>query len=70
MGLKLKKTDNVLMCVCAAFARRADVDPTLARVTAGLVGLFLAPVAIPVYILAGIALNHGHRTADPQDQLS
>jgi phage shock protein PspC (stress-responsive transcriptional regulator) len=69
MGLKLEKTDGVLMGVCASFARRADVDATLARVTAALVALFLAPVAIPAYLLAGLAINYGHRHAEARDRL-
>jgi phage shock protein PspC (stress-responsive transcriptional regulator) len=61
MDLELEDRNAVLLGVCAEFARWADVDPLLARVTASLVGLFLAPVAIPAYLVAGLALNAGRR---------
>ena len=51
----------VLLGVCAEFARWADVDPVLARVTATLACLSLFPIAIPLYILAAIILRFGTR---------
>lgn len=61
MDLDLENSNTVLLGVCAEFARWADVDPLLARLTASLVGLFLAPIAIPAYLAAGLALNHAGR---------
>ncbi len=49
----LDRTNAKLMGVCAGFARWADVDPTLARVTAVLLALFLGPVAILAYLVTG-----------------
>jgi phage shock protein PspC (stress-responsive transcriptional regulator) len=49
--------DAVLKGVCAAFARWADVDPMLVRITACLVTIFFAPVAIPAYLLAAAILK-------------
>ncbi len=49
----LDRTNAKMMGVCAGFARWADVDPTLARVTAVLLALFLGPVAILAYLVTG-----------------
>lgn len=57
MGMELDKSNAVLMGVCSGFARWADVDLLLARVTAVLVTIFFAPVAIPAYLLVAAALR-------------
>jgi len=49
-----------LLGVCARLADRADVDPRLVRLNAVLLGLLLAPVILPAYVLAGLLL--GRRT--------
>ena len=61
MSVAVDKDEGVLMGVCAEFARRSDVEPLLVRVTFSLVTIFLAPVAVPAYILAGLVLNQGFR---------
>ena len=50
----LDRQTGKLMGVCAGFARWADVDVTLVRITAALVILFAWPVAALAYILVGI----------------
>ena len=55
----LDRTNAKLMGVCAGFARWADVDPTLARVTAVLLALFLGPVAILAYLVTGFVAQRG-----------
>ena len=55
----LDRTNAKMMGVCAGFARWADVDPTLARVTAVLLALFLGPVAILAYLVTGFVAQRG-----------
>ena len=55
----LDKSNAKLMGVCAGFARYADGDPTLVRVTMVLISLFLGPVAIAVYLLTGFFASNG-----------
>ena len=43
--------------VCAGFARWADVNPLLVRVTAVLATLFLGPLTILAYLLLGMAAD-------------
>lgn len=57
---KLDRHQAVLLGVCARLADRADVDPRLVRLNAVLLGLLLAPVILPAYVLAGLLL--GRRT--------
>ena len=57
---KLDRHQAVLLGVCARLADRADVDPRLVRLTAVLLGLLLAPVILPAYVLTGLLL--GRRT--------
>jgi phage shock protein PspC (stress-responsive transcriptional regulator) len=57
---KLDREEAVLMGVCARLAERADVNPLLVRVNAVLIGLLLAPVVVPAYVLAGLVF--GRRT--------
>ena len=54
----LDASNAKLMGVCAGFARYADVDPTLVRVTMVLLSLFV-PVAIAAYLLTGLVANNG-----------
>ena len=62
MPLDLDKTNAALLGVCAGIARAADVDPVLVRIAVSLVSVFLAPIAIPAYVLAGFTL----KTAEEQ----
>jgi phage shock protein PspC (stress-responsive transcriptional regulator) len=57
MDAQLHKADALLMGVCAAFARWADVDPLLVRINASLISLFLLPIAVPAYLSAGLILK-------------
>lgn len=57
---KLDQHEAVLMGICARLAERADVNPLLVRVNAVLIGLLLAPVVVPAYVVAGLLL--GRRT--------
>ena len=50
----LDKGNAKLLGVCAGFARWADVDPTLTRVTLVLLTLFLGPVALLAYIVTAL----------------
>lgn len=52
--------EAVLLGVCARLSDRIDVDPRLVRLNAVLIGLLLAPVILPAYVLAGLLL--GRRT--------
>jgi phage shock protein PspC (stress-responsive transcriptional regulator) len=63
MGSELDK-DALLKGVCAAFARWADVDLLLVRITACLITIFFAPVAIPAYVLAAAVLKPESLTAE------
>jgi phage shock protein PspC (stress-responsive transcriptional regulator) len=54
---QLDKAEPVLMGVCAHFADWAEVDPLLVRINAVLVGVILAPLALPAYALAGLLLG-------------
>ena len=55
----LDKGNAKLMGVCSGFARWADVDPTLARLTFVLLALFLGPIALLAYIVTAMVANHG-----------
>jgi phage shock protein C len=55
----LDKGNAKLMGVCAGFARWADVDPTLTRLTMVLLAIFLGPVALAAYLVTGLAANDG-----------
>lgn len=57
MRMELDEANAVLAGVCAGFARWADVDPFLVRVTAVLITLFFAPVAIPAYVAVAARLK-------------
>lgn len=57
---KLDGHRPVLLGVCARLADRIDVDARLVRLNAVLIGLLLAPVILPAYILAWLLL--GRRT--------
>jgi phage shock protein PspC (stress-responsive transcriptional regulator) len=57
MRMELDKSNAVLMGVCSGFARWADVDLLLARITAVLVAIVFAPVAIPAYLMVALALR-------------
>ena len=55
----LDKSNAKLMGVCAGFARWADVDPTLTRLTMVLLTLFLGPIALLAYIVTAAVANNG-----------
>jgi phage shock protein C len=55
----LDKSNAKMMGVCAGFARWADVDPTLTRLTLVLVALFLGPLAILAYLVTAMVANNG-----------
>ena len=55
----LDKGNAKLMGVCSGFARWADVDPMLTRLTMVLLTLFLGPVALLAYIVTAMVANHG-----------
>ena len=55
----LDKGNVKLMGVCAGFARWADVDPTLARLTLVLIALFLGPIAILAYLATALVAANG-----------
>ena len=57
---KLDRHVAWLLGVCARLADWADVDPRLVRLNAVLLGLLLAPVILPAYLVAGLLL--GRRT--------
>ncbi len=63
MSLELDKGNAVLMGVCAGFARWADVDALLVRVTLVLISLFFAPIAIPAYLVAASMLKPAETSA-------
>lgn len=65
MSLELDKGNAVLMGVCAGFARWADVDSLLVRVTLVLTALFFAPIAIPAYLLAASMLKPSDASSPP-----
>lgn len=50
----LDKGNAKMTGVCSGFARWADVDPTLTRLTLVLLTLFLGPVAIIAYIVTAM----------------
>jgi len=50
----LDKDNGKLMGVCSGFARWADVDPTLVRVTTVLLTIFAGPVALLAYVTTGM----------------
>ena len=53
----LDKGNAKLMGVCAGFARWADADPTLVRLTLVLTTIFLGPIAILTYLVTGFVAN-------------
>ncbi len=53
----LDKGNAKLLGVCSGFARWADVDPTLTRVTLVLLTVFLGPVALLAYLATGLVAN-------------
>ena len=55
----LDKSNAKLLGVCAGFARWADADPTLTRLTIVLIALFLGPVAILAYLATALIANNG-----------
>ncbi len=55
----LDKSNAKLLGVCAGFARWADVDPTLTRVTLALATIFLGPIAILAYLVTAFIANNG-----------
>jgi phage shock protein C len=55
----LDKGNAKILGVCAGFARWADVDPTLARVTLVLLTLIIGPVAILAYLVTALLANKG-----------
>jgi phage shock protein C len=50
----LDKSNAKMMGVCSGFARWADVDPTLTRLTLVLLTLFLGPIAILAYVVTAM----------------
>lgn len=55
----LDKGNAKLMGVCAGFARWADADPTLTRLTMVLIVLFLGPIAILGYLVTALIASNG-----------
>jgi phage shock protein C len=55
----LDRSNAKIMGVCAGFARWADVDLTLTRVTMVLLTLFLGPIALLLYFIAGFVAAEG-----------
>ena len=55
----LDKGNAKLLGVCAGFARWADVDLTLARVTMVLLAVVLGPVALLAYIVTALVAANG-----------
>lgn len=55
----LDKGNAKLMGVCSGFARWADMDPTLVRLTLVLITLFVGPIAILAYLLTGLVASNG-----------
>ena len=53
----LDKGNAKMMGVCSGFARWADVDPTLTRLTLVLLTVFLGPIAILAYAVTGMVAN-------------
>ena len=53
----LDKGNAKLLGVCAGFARWADVDLTLTRVTLVLMTLFLSPIVLVAYLLIALLAN-------------
>jgi phage shock protein C len=54
----LDKGNAKLLGVCAGFARWADVDPTLTRVTLLLLTLFVGPLALLAYLVTALIANN------------
>ena len=54
----LDKSNAKLMGVCAGFARWADLDPTLTRLTMVLLTVFLGPIAILAYLVTAMVANN------------
>ncbi len=55
----LDKGNTKLLGVCAGFARWADVDPTLTRVTLVLLTVFVGPLALLAYLITALIANNG-----------
>ncbi len=55
----LDKANAKLMGVCAGFARWADTDPSLSRLTMLLLALVLGPVAILAYLVTALVAKSG-----------
>ena len=55
----LDPANGKMMGVCSGFARWANVDPTLVRVAAVLVGLCAGPVAAIAYLATGLVAERG-----------
>ena len=49
----LDRDNSRLLGVCSGFARWADVDPTLVRVTTVLLTVFAGPVVLLAYVVTG-----------------
>ncbi len=70
MRMEIDKSNAVLLGVCSGFARWADVDLLLARITALLVTIVFAPVAVPAYLLAAAALRPDRTSCDETPRLA
>ncbi len=55
----LDKANAKLMGVCAGFARWADTDPSVTRLTMVLLVLVLGPAAILAYLVTALVDNSG-----------
>ncbi len=53
----LDKNNGKVLGVCSGFARWADVDPTLTRLTLVLLTLFLGPITLLAYIVTAMVAN-------------
>ncbi len=53
----LDKSNSKMLGVCSGFARWADVDPMLARLTLVLLTLFLGPITILAYVVTGMVAS-------------
>jgi phage shock protein C len=54
----LDKSNAKVLGVCSGFARWADVDPTLTRLTLVLLTLFLGPFTLLAYIVTAMVANN------------
>jgi phage shock protein C len=55
----LDKANALLLGVCSGFAKWADVDPLLVRVTLVLITVILGPVAILAYLVTALVASNG-----------